>query len=469
MSEFFTKKSNDAVAITPITPKELKLWIEEQDERTQAYIKANRFDATPQSCLQLFDKDGYPTRVLVGIDRADKLYSYAQIAKDLPKRTYRIDAPLNEHDATQAAIGWALGQYRFNKYTGGKNETNKLVMPPKADEKQVKSTISAVTLVRDLVNTPANDLGPEELSKVAHSLAKEFNGKCKTDIVGEDLLKKNYPLVHAVGKGSDRAPRLVDFSWGPKDAPKVTLVGKGVVFDTGGNNIKPGGSMGIMKKDMGGAAHVLGLARMIMENDLHVNLRVIVPAVENSINGSAMRPGDVYPSRKGLSVEIENTDAEGRLILADALAEAAKDKPDLLIDFATLTGAARVALGPDVPPLFTEDAELAQALMKAGENMQDPLWQLPLLNELYAKMRGNNIADICHTGGGQGGAITAALFLQKFVEDPKKWVHIDTWAWRAENRPGRPQGGDAIGMRAAYDVIKNRYGMAPKKTKSPKK
>mgnify|MGYP000577862658 CR=1 FL=1 len=466
MSEFFTKKSNEAVPVTPITPKKLKLWLEEQDERTRAYVKANRFKGAPQSVLQLFDKDGYPTRVLVGIDKADKLYSYAQISKDLPARAYFIDAPLNEHDATQAAIGWALGQYRFDAYFEKKNEKpNKLVMPPKADAKLVESTISAVTLVRDLVNTPANDLGPEELSKAAQTLAKEFNGKCKTDIVGEELLKKNYPLVHAVGKGSDRAPRLIDFSWGPKDAPKVTLVGKGVVFDTGGNNIKPGGSMGIMKKDMGGAAHVLGLARMIMENDLNVQLRVLIPAVENSINGRAMRPGDVYPSRKGLTVEIENTDAEGRLILADALAEAAKDKPDLIIDFATLTGAARVALGPDVPPLFTDNDDLADEFEKAGQSLQDPLWQLPLLNDLYARMRGNNIADICHTGGGQGGAITAALFLKKFIDDSKKWVHIDTWAWRAENRPGRPMGGDAIGMRAAYDVIKNRYGTAPKKPK----
>lgn len=471
MSEFFTKKSTDAVPVMPMTNKDLKLWIEDQDENVRAYIKANRFEASPQSVLQIFNKDGYPVRVLVGIDKEDKLYSYAQIAKDLPKRTYYIDAPLNEHDATQAAIGWALGQYQFDKYmTQKQDKPNKLVMPPKADATQVESTIKAVTLVRDLVNMPANDLGPEELSAAAHSLAKEFNGKCKTDIVGEDLLKKNYPLVHAVGKGSDRAPRLIDFSWGPKDAPKVTLVGKGVVFDTGGNNIKPGGSMGIMKKDMGGAAHVLGLARMIMENDLNVQLRVLIPAVENSINGSAMRPGDIYPSRKGLSVEIENTDAEGRLILADALAEAAKDKPDLLIDFATLTGAARVALGPDVPPLFTDSDDLAAEFQKSGKNLQDPLWQLPLLNDLYARMRGNNVADICHTSsGGQAGAITAALFLKKFVDDSSTWVHIDTWAWRAENRPGRPMGGDAIGMRAAYDVIKNRYGVAKKKPKSPKK
>ena len=265
-------------------------------------------------------------------------------------------------------------------------------------------------------------------------------------------------MVHAVGRASDDAPRLVDITWGDEDAPKITLVGKGVTFDTGGLNIKSGGSMSIMKKDMGGAAHVLGLARMIMENKVPVRLRVLVPIAENSISGNAFRPGDIIPSRKGLSVEIDNTDAEGRLILADALTEAASENPDLLIDFATLTGAARVALGPDVPPFFTDDKKLADDFVSFGEQQQDPMWQLPLWSD-YEEMLSSHDADISHTGaGGQAGTITAALFLKKFVEDSKKWVHIDTWAWRKSNRPGRPMGGDAIGMRATYKVIQKRFG-----------
>ena len=325
---------------------------------------------------------------------------------------------------------------------------------------EVESTINAMTMVRDLVNIPANDMGPSALQKAAEKLAKDFNGK-STTIIGDDLLKENYPLVHAVGRASDDPPRLVDITWGDENAPKVTLVGKGVTFDTGGLNIKPGAPMSLMKKDMGGAAHVLGLARMIMENNLPVRLRVLVPIAENSISGNAFRPSDVIPSRKGISVEIENTDAEGRLILADALTEACTENPDLLIDFATLTGAARVALGPDVPPFFTDDETLAKEFLAAGEKQQDPVWQLPLWKE-YRDMLSSTVADICHTGaGGQAGAITAALFLQSFVDDTITWAHIDTWAWRKSNRPGRPQGGDAIGMRAAYDVIKSRYKPKP--------
>lgn len=461
MSTFFTPHAKDAIPVTPLTGEELESWLQTQDAHVQNFVKAQDFTAAPHSKILIPDAQGTTERVLVGVDESDLLYRFAGIGKSLPTGTYTIDANMNEHEATQAAIGWALGQYEFDKYLDKKSKTpNLLVTPKNAQMTEVESTINAMTMVRDLVNIPANDMGPSALQKAAEKLAKDFNGK-STTIIGDDLLKENYPLVHAVGRASDDPPRLVDITWGDENAPKVTLVGKGVTFDTGGLNIKPGAPMSLMKKDMGGAAHVLGLARMIMENNLPVRLRVLVPIAENSISGNAFRPSDVIPSRKGISVEIENTDAEGRLILADALTEACTENPDLLIDFATLTGAARVALGPDVPPFFTDDETLAKEFLAAGEKQQDPVWQLPLWKE-YRDMLSSTVADICHTGaGGQAGAITAALFLQSFVDDTITWAHIDTWAWRKSNRPGRPQGGDAIGMRAAYDVIKSRYKPKP--------
>ena len=461
MSSFFTQSSNDAIEIIPLTSKELESWLKSQDEATQNFVKAQGFKASANSYIAVPDEKGQTKLVIAGYAEDDILYRFSKIAADLPEGTYKINdsaKQMNEADATQAAIGWALGQYKFDKYLTKKNgKTNTLVMPAKAKKTEVESTVKAVTLVRDLVNTPANDMSPAALQAAAEELANEFNAKSKT-IIGDELLKQNFPLVHAVGRANEEDPRLVDITWGDENNPKVTLVGKGVTFDTGGLNIKSGGSMSLMKKDMGGAAHVLGLARMIMENNLPVRLRVLVPIAENSISDEAFRPSDVIKSRKGLTVEIENTDAEGRLILADALTEASTEKPDLLIDFATLTGAARVALGPDVPPFFTDDKGLATDFMEAGEKNQDPVWQLPLWKD-YIDMLSSTVADICHTGaGGQAGSITAALFLQHFVDEDIKWAHFDTWAWRKSNRPGRPKGGDAIGMRTAYDVIKKRFG-----------
>ena len=460
MTKFFTDSAENSTPLTLVTKASLSDWLNGQDQRVQTHVQSQGFKGDAGHFLIIPNQEGKASMVLIGHEDDDTLYALSAAAGQLPVGTYSLKADaIGAEKATQLALGWALGQYKFDRYLkDSSSSARQLAWPEQADRNYVLAALEATTLVRDLVNIPANDLGPEELSDAATKLAKEYGAEKAADIVGTDLLDKNYPLVYAVGKGSDRAPRLIDFRWGNADAPKVTLVGKGVVFDTGGNNIKPGGSMGIMKKDMGGSAHVLGLATMIMKIGLNVRLRVLVPAVENSINGLAMRPGDVYPSRKGLSVEIENTDAEGRLILADALAEAASENPELIIDFATLTGAARVALGPDVPPFFTDSDDLAKKLMSASANQQDPLWQLPLLDELYSKMRGHNIADICHTGGRQGGAITAALFLKKFVDDSQKWIHIDTWAWRAEDRPGRPVGGDAIGMRSVYQMLAKAYG-----------
>lgn len=467
MPDYFTKAAKNAVPVTALRKQDLKNWLAKQNSFVKSFVAAQGFEAGAQDFVIIPDQNGTPARVLIGIKEDNKLYRFSDLAKNLPKNTYYIDSDMDKDTASQAAIGWALGQYQFDRYLKDKApEPNKLVMPAKADAKMVESTVKAVHLVRDLVNTPANDLGPEELVKAAEDLAAEFNAVAKV-IIGDDLLKQNYPMVHAVGRAADRAPRLLDMSWGDENAPKITLVGKGVIFDSGGLNIKTGDGMGIMKKDMGGAAHVLGLARMIMENNLPVRLRVIIPAVENAISGNAFRPGDVLQSRKGLSVEIQNTDAEGRLVLADALAEACTEKPDLLIDFATLTGAARVALGPDVPPFFTDNDKLAADFTKAGKTTQDPLWQLPLWDDYYSTMK-SQIADISHTGaGGQGGAITAALFLKKFVDEDINWAHIDTWAWRKSSRAGRPHGGDAIGMRAVFEVIKNRYAAAQKPAKKP--
>jgi|AntRauTorcE11897_2_1112592.scaffolds.fasta_scaffold00802_12 leucyl aminopeptidase len=458
MFKFFVESAENAIPVTPVTAESLQKWLATQDSFIKSYVTSQGFEAEPQSFALIPNTDGQTDRVLIGVTPEDKLYRFAGLAKNLPQGTYYIDDDtMDAQEATQAAIGWALGQYKFDRYLEDKaEEPKKLVVPAKTDIKVAESAVKSTTLVRDLVNTPANDLGPEELAKAGEDLAREFGGESSI-IIGDDLLKQNYPMIHAVGRAADRPPRLLDMRWGDEKAPKVTLVGKGVIFDSGGLNIKPGSSMGLMKKDMGGAAHVLGLARMIMENNLPVRLRVLVPAVENAISGNAFRPGDVLQSRKGISVEIENTDAEGRLVLADALAEACNEKPDLLIDFATLTGAARVALGPDVPPVFTDNDALADLFTKAGDQMQDPLWRLPLWDEYYSMMK-SSVADICHTGaGGQGGAITAALFLKKFVDEDINWAHIDTWAWRKSSRPGRPVGGDAIGMRAVYQVIKDKY------------
>jgi leucyl aminopeptidase len=305
------------------------------------------------------------------------------------------------------------------------------------------------------VNTPANDLGPVELEAAVRTLGKRHRAKVSS-IVGPQLLKKNFPLIYAVGQGSERAPRLVDLVWGKSSHPKVTLVGKGVCFDTGGLDIKPDSAMLLMKKDMGGAAAALALAHMIMDAKLPVRLRVLIPAVENSISGIAFRPGDIFKSRKGITVEIGNTDAEGRLVLADALSLADEEKPELLIDFATLTGAARVALGPEIPPAFTDDDALWNTLAKHSASEADPLWRLPLWRP-YTAMLDSKIADTNNVGGGHAGAITAALFLAKFVEQAKSWLHLDIFAWNPKDKPGRPEGGEAHSVRALFSLLTERY------------
>lgn len=462
--QLLARKSNDSIAITPVAAAGFDAWLKAQDTRTKQWVAASHFTGAAGAMLSIPDDKGRVARVLFGTGSDDSLYTYADLPARLPanKSGYYIDAKIDSARADQIALGWLLGSYHFSAYkSSGAKTFASLVWPEAADKKSVQATAEAVWMVRDLVNIPPNDLGPAEIALAGKKVADRFNKASVKVIVGEDLLKKNYPTIYTVGKASPREPRLIDIRWPNKGKPKVTLVGKGVAFDTGGLDIKPSSAMAQMKKDMGGAAHVLGLAHMIMSANLPIDLRVLIPAVENSVDGKSFRTSDVIKTRKGITVEVGNTDAEGRLILCDALAEACNDKPDLIIDFATLTGAARVALGPDLPAMFSNDDKVANDLLESGMRVQDPLWRLPLWPG-YKDALSSKIADTSSTGG-QAGAITAALFLEKFITPKTPWVHIDTFSWNNGNRPGRPDGGDALGMRASFDMIKRRYATPPAK------
>lgn len=387
----------------------------------------------------------YPLETLVGL-----------LPTTLPGGAWHLASSAG--NAELAAVAWGLGAYKFRRYKSGESEPlAALKMPKGVDLERVTNTVEAVWLGRDLINTPANDMGPEELEAAARALGKRHGAKV-TSVVGDDLLKKNFPLIHAVGRASPRAPRLIDLTWGPAEAPKVTIVGKGICFDTGGLDIKPSSGMLLMKKDMGGAANVLGLASMIMAAGLKVRLRVLIPAVENAISGNAFRPGDVLKSRKGVTVEIGNTDAEGRLVLADALALADEEQPGLIVDMATLTGAARVALGADLPPFYTPDDRLAADLTEAALAAADPLWRMPLWAPYDSKLS-SRVADLNNvTTDGFAGSITAALFLKRFVEKTASWAHFDIYAWSPSERPHCPVGGEAQGIRALEELLAGRYG-----------
>jgi leucyl aminopeptidase len=417
-----------------------------------AWCEANGFAAQPGRSLCVPDNSGAIEEVLVG--RPDDGFALSKLCRALPEGRYRLKGSVA--DARMIALGWCLEAYGFGAYGKPQQSLAKLVCPPGVDRPAVLSAARASYLVRDLVNTPASDMGPAELEAAVRQVARAH--KAKLTVTSGKALEKGFPMIHAVGMASPRAPRLIDFTWGPARAPKVTLVGKGVCFDTGGLDIKPASGMALMKKDMGGAANVLGLAQMIMEAKLKVRLRVLIPAVENAISGNAFRPGDVLRSRKGITVEIGNTDAEGRLVLGDALALADEESPDLLIDMATLTGAARVALGPDLPPFYTDDDGLAEAIAQAGRAENDPVWRLPLWRP-YQRLFESSVADMNNAGdSGFAGSITAALFLRRFVERAKAHVHFDVFAWTPAPLPGRPKGGEAQAMRALFSVIQSRYG-----------
>ena len=458
MTSCFAARATSATRpIVPLEADGLSRWLKRQSSAVRAWVAAQGFTGNPGEVCLVPAPAGGLGQVLVGAAAADALWSLADLPGRLPKGSYRLDARWGAAPATSAALGWALGCYRFDRYKTVKRPAARLVWPKGADRAAVDRAAEATGLARDLINTPADDMGPPELAAAARHLARRHKARFSV-ITGDDLLKRGYPSVHAVGRAAAKPPRLIDVTWGDKAAPKVTLVGKGVCFDTGGLDLKGAGNMKLMKKDMGGGAQVLGLAHMVMAAGLPVRLRVLVPAVENNVAGNAMRPLDVLQTRKGLTVEVGNTDAEGRLILSDALAEADREKPELIVDCATLTGAARVALGTEVPAVFCNHDGVADALLKHGVQQDDPLWRLPLWRP-YRKSLDSRVADICNiSDGGYGGAITAALFLQAFVSDETPWIHIDMMGWNLRHRPGRPIGGEAMGMRALFALIADRFG-----------
>ena len=447
-----------AIPLTPLARDSLPAWLEAQTTERAAWVKAAGFDGAAGSVCLLPGPEGGPARALIGIDPKDVLWSYAAIPGKLgggkAAQPFVLDAALDGPAATRAALGWALGTYVFDRYRKPKRGFATLVWPEGADRAAVARTAEGMFLTRDLINTPASDMGPAELAEAAKTLARRHKARCSVTL-GEALLKKNYPAIHAVGRASERAPRLIDLRWGRR-GPRVTLVGKGVCFDTGGLDLKSSSNMRLMKKDMGGAAHVLGLAHMIMAAKLPLRLRVLVPAVENSVSGNALRPLDVIATRKGLTVEVGNTDAEGRLVLADALSEADGEDPGLIVDFATLTGAARVALGPSLPAMFCNDDAAAAAMLRHAVAEGDPLWRLPLHRPYRANLD-SKVADLNNISGDAfAGAIVAALFMAEFVRSTTPWVHFDIMAWNTKAAPGRPEGGEAMGLRAAFAMIAER-------------
>ncbi len=425
-------------------------------------LEANGFKPTAGNTLAIFTNSGELTKIYVGITSPMGLYdiSYATekakiVAK--PKTVFEISG-LSGVDLETASIAWGLACQPKDKYKSEKSKVTPptLLLSSDVNGARVKSYIKSISLVRDMINAPANDLGPEELASAVSDIAKDHKAKVKV-ITNQKTLEKDFPLVHVVGKASDRAPRLVDLNWGKSKHPKITLVGKGVIYDTGGLNLKPGQYMKHMKKDMGGAAHVLALANLIMSAKLPVCLRVIIPAVENSISGPAFRPGDILRSRKGLTVENTNTDAEGRLILADSLTLASEKKTDVIIDCATLTGSARAALGPDVPPFFTNNPAIAKEIQAVSFIEQDHLWFMPLL-DLYKKTIESPIADLVNSAGAPGDLIYSALFLEQFLNGHPDWVHVDMYAWNDKGQPGRPSGGSDTGLRSLFSYLEKRFG-----------
>jgi leucyl aminopeptidase len=457
MHPMFVARAKAAQPIWFVTQATFSKVLAGLDKRSRDFVKASGFVPGPGRHLILPATRG--VAVLFGLDAENGHNAFLPglLPGVLPAGTYRFaNAP---HDSRLAALAFALGGYRFGRYRKSADKAIRLVLPDGVDGGDLSHIAEAMTLARDLINTPANDMGPADLEAAARALAKQHGAKIRV-IAGADLLKQNFPLIHAVGRAADpaRQPRLIELRYGRASDPKVTLVGKGVCFDTGGLDLKPESAMLLMKKDMGGAATVLACAHMIMGAGLKVSLRVLIPAVENSVAGDAFRPLDVYPSRKGLNVEIGNTDAEGRLVLADALTLADEETPDLLVDMGTLTGAARVALGPEVIPYYTDDEALAAELARHAAAENDPLWRLPLWQR-YDQNIDSKVADVNNVAaGGMAGSIICALFLKRFVSAAKSWLHFDIYAWTPSAKPGRPEGGECQAARALYALLKERYG-----------
>ena len=458
MSEVVVDHAEDAVPVHALYEKDVPGFLDGRQAFVKAFAELSDFKGKAGQVLVTPNTEGGIDRVLFGLgDRADA-QTFRALAAKLPAGEYRIASAPAEISPEQIALAFALGSYRFDRYKKKKDDRPRLVAAEQVDVAEVRSIAHACALARDMVNTPPNDMGPLQIETIAREIAEQY-GASITVVTGEGLLEANYPAVHAVGRAAvpHRAPRMIEISWGQASHPLIALVGKGVVFDTGGLDIKPSAGMRNMKKDMGGAAHVLALARMIMAANLPVRLAVLIPAVENAISGDAMRPGDVLDSRKGLTIEVGNTDAEGRLILADALTRAGELEPALTIDLATLTGAARAALGPQLPPFYTDDEELAGQIETAMRAVSDPMWRMPLWKG-YVDALDSDVADLKNDpdGWAQAGSVTAALFLQKFA--PKgPWAHFDIFAWNPRGRPGWPSGGEVQAVRALYQMIRARF------------
>jgi leucyl aminopeptidase len=449
-------RGQQATPIHLVDKAGLESFVKDLSIPQRAALAAQKFEGDGYSHAILPDGDSWS--VVAGVADPAKLSSWcmAKLAEVLPAGTYRhIDS-----DPGAALLGWVTGQYRFDRYRKEPSKEGPRVLLTK-EVKAIAGALAeaaATALVRDMVNTPAEDMGPADIEAEAEAIAKTH--KAEFRVTKGDALEREYPMIHAVGRAAERSrsPRLIEIEWGDPKHPRIAVVGKGVCFDTGGLDLKPSAGMLLMKKDMGGAAHALALARLIMERGLKVRLHLLVPAVENAVSANAFRPGDVLRSRAGISVEIGNTDAEGRLILGDALTRAGEDKPELILDFATLTGAARSAVGPDLPALFTREDATAEALLKAGEAVDDPCWRLPLWNG-YREYLKSDIADINNNSANAfAGASVAALFLDRFVPDGTDWAHFDTFAWRPASKPGRPKGGDALGLRASWQMLQERFG-----------
>jgi leucyl aminopeptidase len=444
----------NAVPINVITAVNLAEFLNQTDSATKTWLGASGFTGAPYTFSLVPSATGNIARVVVGAKALDDVYLLSHLPFSLPPGDYRL-ADDDKVDKLVGSLSWLLGSYQFTRYKSSPRKTATLLMPASPATKRAQQMFDAVALTRDLVNTPTEDMGPQHLAAVAEQLAAEFGGTFK-EIVGDDLLRENFPAIHAVGRASHRPPRLVELRWGNPAHPRVALVGKGVCFDTGGLNIKGADGMRQMKKDMGGAAHALALARLVMQMKLPVSLQVLVPAVENAIAGNAYRPGEIVSTRAGLKIEIGNTDAEGRVVLSDALAYAAESKPILILDFATLTGAARVALGPELPATFANDDKWFDALAVAAKATQDPIWRMPLWQP-YNDLIKSSIGDIVNTGGPQAGAVTAALFLERFIPSGQAWMHIDVFSWNPKSRPGRPDGGEAQSLRACFQMLENKF------------
>ena len=447
--------AGNASPIVVIHSASFDAFLAHADARTRSWLLATGFNAKAHTFALIPSPEGAVEKVLVGVKDAGDVYALSHLPLSLPVGSYSISSHHDTLDPYAAALSWGLGSYQFDRYKTASRAPANLVIAAGDGVSRAERTVASAKLIRDLVNTPTEDMGPLHLSNVGRDLATEFGASFR-EWVGDELLANNFPAIHAVGRASHRAPRLIELTWGDTSHPRVALVGKGVCFDTGGLDIKSADGMRWMKKDMGGGAHALGLARLIMAEKLPVFLHMLVPAVENAISGNAYRPGDVIATRKGLSVEIGNTDAEGRIVLSDALALAAESRPAIIIDFATLTGAARVALGPELPATFCNDESWISDLISASEVTRDPLWRLPLWQP-YNAMIEPAIADLVNTGGPQAGAVTAALFLEHFIPKEQAWIHIDLFAWNPKSRPGRPEGGEAQTLRATLEMLRVRF------------